>query len=135
MCPLSPKPLPSRLPSNVEQSSFAPHTHVDCTNTLVLSWEHGTALPDSHTLLPSLRPHQQTPVPLLLDWGASKIVAPHVAAQTQAERILDCSAKDIGYQFSSVTQSCLSLCDPMDCSMPGLPVHHKPPELAQTHVH
>ena len=28
------------------------------------------------------------------------------------------------FQFSSVTQSCLTLCDPMDCSMPGLPVHH-----------
>lgn len=86
MCPLSPKALLSRLPGNVEQSSFALHTRVDCTNTRVLSWEHGTALPDSHTLLPSLRPCQQTPVPLLLDWGASKIVSPPVAAQTQAER-------------------------------------------------
>ena len=38
-------------------------------------------------------------------------------------------------QFSSVTHLCLTLCDPMDCSMPGLPVHHQPPELAQTHVH
>ena len=38
-------------------------------------------------------------------------------------------------QFSSVVQSCLTLCDPMDCSMPGLPVHHQLPELAQIHVH
>ena len=38
-------------------------------------------------------------------------------------------------QFSSVTQSCPTLCDPMNCSMPGLPVHHQLPELAQTHVH
>ena len=38
-------------------------------------------------------------------------------------------------QFSSVTQSCLTLCNPMDCSMPGLPVHHQLPELTQTHVH
>ena len=38
-------------------------------------------------------------------------------------------------QFSSVTQSCLTLCDPMDCSTPGLPVHHQLPEFAQTHVH
>ena len=30
-------------------------------------------------------------------------------------------------QFSSVTQSCLTLCDPMDCSMPGFPVHHQIP--------
>ena len=33
------------------------------------------------------------------------------------------------------TQSCPTLCDPMDCSMPGFPVHHQLPELAQTHVH
>ena len=38
-------------------------------------------------------------------------------------------------QFSSVTQSCPTLCDPMDCSMPGFPVHHQLPELAQTHVY
>ena len=37
--------------------------------------------------------------------------------------------------FSSVTQSCLTLCDPMDCSMPGLPVHHQLLEFTQTHVH
>ena len=38
-------------------------------------------------------------------------------------------------QFSSVTQSYLILCDPMNCSMPGLPVHHQLPEFTQTHVH
>ena len=37
-------------------------------------------------------------------------------------------------QFSSVTQLCLTLCNPMDCSMPGLPVHHQLPEFTQTHV-
>ena len=37
--------------------------------------------------------------------------------------------------FTSVTQSCLTLCDLMDCSMPGFPVHHQLPEPAQTHVH
>ena len=37
-------------------------------------------------------------------------------------------------QFSSVTQSCPTLCNPMDCSTPGLPVHHQLPELTQTHV-
>ena len=39
------------------------------------------------------------------------------------------------YQFSSVTQLCLTLCDPMTYSTPGLPVHHQLLELAQTHVH
>ena len=38
-------------------------------------------------------------------------------------------------QFSLVTQSCLTLCDPMNQSMPGLPVHHQLPEFTQTHVH
>ena len=38
-------------------------------------------------------------------------------------------------QFSSVIQSCLTLCYPMDCSMPGFPIHHKLPEFTQTHVH
>ena len=38
-------------------------------------------------------------------------------------------------QFSSVTQLCPTLCDPMDCSMPGFPVHHQLPKLAQSHVH
>ena len=38
-------------------------------------------------------------------------------------------------QFSSVAQSCLTLCDSMDCSMPGFPVHHQLLELAQTHVY
>ena len=36
---------------------------------------------------------------------------------------------------SSVAQSCPTLCDPMNCSMPGLPVHHQLPEFTQTHVH
>ena len=38
-------------------------------------------------------------------------------------------------QFSSVIQSCPTLCNSMDYSMPGLPVHHQCPELTQTHVH
>ena len=36
------------------------------------------------------------------------------------------------HQFSSVTQSCLTLCDPMDCSTPGLTVHHRLPELPKS---
>ena len=40
-----------------------------------------------------------------------------------------------GCSFSSVAQSCPTLCDPMDHSTPGLPVHHQLPEFTQTHVH
>ena len=44
-----------------------------------------------------------------------------------------CSLSRFLFQFSSVAQSCLTLCNPMDCSTPGLPVHHQLPEF--THVH
>ena len=43
--------------------------------------------------------------------------------------------KDNSVQFSSVTQLCITLCDPMECRTPGIPVHHQLSELAQTHVH
>ena len=50
-----------------------------------------------------------------------------------------CTAKWISftytYQFSSVAQSCPTLCDPVNCSTPGLPVHHQLWEFTQTHVH
>ena len=41
----------------------------------------------------------------------------------------------VSIQFSSVTQSCPTLCDPMNCSTPGLQVHHQLPEFTQTHLH
>ena len=41
----------------------------------------------------------------------------------------------VNVQFISVAQSCLTLCDPMDCSTPGLPGYHQLPEFTQTHVH
>ena len=44
-----------------------------------------------------------------------------------------CKEKNI--QFSSITQSCLTLCDPMNRSTPGIPIHHQLPEFTQTHVH
>ena len=45
------------------------------------------------------------------------------------------SEQDKWVQFSSVAQSCLTLCNPVNCSTPGLPVHHQLPEFTQTHVH
>ena len=45
------------------------------------------------------------------------------------------STKSVSVQFSSVTQSCPTLCNPMNCSTPGLPVHHQLPECTQIHVH
>ena len=45
------------------------------------------------------------------------------------------SLHSLSVQFSSATQSCPTLCDPMKCSTPGLPVHHQLLEFTQTHVH
>jgi len=48
---------------------------------------------------------------------------------------IECTSVNYRSEFSSVAQSCLTLCDPMSRSMPGLPVHHQLPEFTQTHVH
>ena len=48
---------------------------------------------------------------------------------------LNLSTIQFNIQFSLVTQSCPTLCNPTDCSTPELPVHHQLPELTQTHVH
>ena len=53
----------------------------------------------------------------------------------QADSLLSELPGKPSVQFSLVAQSCLTLCDPMDYSMPGSPVHHQLLELAQTHVH
>ena len=72
-----------------------------------------------------------------------------LAQWTLREKHIFCASKRVsrkGFYFlfssllhkskiSSVAQSCPTLCDPMDCSMPGFPVHHQLPELTQTHVH
>ena len=51
------------------------------------------------------------------------------------ENLMDRGAWWATVQFGSVAQSCPTLCDPMNCSIPGLPVHHQLPESTQTHVH
>ena len=54
----------------------------------------------------------------------------HVVNALLSHTLLNCV-----FMFSSVPQLCLTLCNPMDCSTPGFPVHHQLLELAQTHVH
>ena len=54
----------------------------------------------------------------------------------EAPNIINCIKQYISsVQFSSVAQSCPTLCNPMNCSTPGLPVHHQLPEFTQTHIH
>ena len=72
-------------------------------------------------------------------WSQRTCVLPMQAfdsAQKQARTML-CISPCVHpqSQFSSVAQSGPTLCDPMDCSTPGFPVHHQLPELTQTHVH
>ena len=55
--------------------------------------------------------------------------------QNRKNKFSDILSTVISVQFISVTQACLTLCDPMDCSTPGLPVHHQLPESTKTHVH
>ena len=58
-------------------------------------------------------------------------------SRTRLKRLSSGSSSNRHYsvQFSSVSQSCLTLCNHMDCSTPGFPVHHQLPEFAQTYVH
>ena len=51
------------------------------------------------------------------------------------QSVYNWKSKYLVFQFSSVPQSCLTVCKPMNRSMPGLPVHHQLPESIQTHVH
>ena len=60
---------------------------------------------------------------------------PQIGKCQVKESMLGILAFQNSVQFSSVAQLCLSLCDPMNHSMPGLPVHHQLPEFTQTHVH
>ena len=66
----------------------------------------------------------------------------HLLELTQilVQRVLHCfipctQNHECSVQFSSVAQSCLTLCDPMNRSTPGLPVHHQLLEFTQTHIH
>ena len=66
----------------------------------------------------------------LLDWKTNTGV--WTLSKEEKEQV---KSPSFSSQFSSFAQSCPSLCDPMDCSMPGLPVHHQLPEFSQTQVH
>ena len=65
-----------------------------------------------------------------------EIKNPRVSRRKEILKIrAEINAKETKVQFSSVTQSCPTLCDPMNHCTPGLPVHHKLPEFTQTHIH
>ena len=121
---------------SIAKSCLTPCDHVDCSTSgfpvlhylpgfeqTHVQWIDNVILP-SHPLLPppppafNLSQHQG-----LFQWvGFYASGGQNIGASALAS-------------VSSVTQLCLTLCDPMDCSTPGLPVHHQLPDLGQTHVH
>ena len=64
-----------------------------------------------------------------------RVVGQLLSVPANAVCVLEGACALLVVQFSSVAQSCLTLCNPMDCSTPGLAVHHQLPELTHTHVH
>ena len=73
---------------------------------------------------------------LALDQGlALPTCGPTVVSHTTTDGPIEPAHGQPSVQFSSVPQSCPTLCNPMDCSTPGFPVYHQLLELAQTHVH
>ena len=72
-----------------------------------------------------MRPEPELSSQALSGWGAHRVRNVWSKFPSTASLVM----------FSSVAQSCLTLCDPMNCSMPGLPVHHQLPESTRTHVH
>ena len=84
--------------------------------------------------------HEQRNLVGYSPWGRKELDTTewlHSLAKSRGNSyIVNCSLEALGWvQFSSVAQSCPTLCDPMNCSTPGLPVHHQLPEFTQTHVH
>ena len=70
---------------------------------------------------------------LLQGWGTE--LAVHAWDLLKEVILIFITSTILSVQFSSVTQLCPTLCDPMNRSTPGLPVHHQFPEFTQTHVH
>ena len=104
-----------------------------CSDSCPLSWWcylTSNPLLSPSPLAPNLSQHQG-----LFQWvGSSHQVAKLLELQLQHQSFRPIFRIDF-LSVSSVTQSCLTLCDPMNCSTPGLPVHHQLPESIQSHVH
>ena len=112
-CPSSPSPE-WRPPCLKTVRSLEPHPHVKLVVALVLwpgiSWKCFLCVASA-------------------GWGVLNVLI-----NCRGARLPD-SHFGLSVQFSSVTQSCLTLCSPMNRSTPGLPVHHQLPEFIQTHIH
>ena len=85
------------------------------------------------------KPEEPSPLALctLFAWPRERtaFVSSETKVLNPSPTLITVNAKMLHLQSSSVAESCLTLCDPMDCSTPGLPVHHQLSEFSQTHVH
>ena len=96
-----------------------------CLTWTLYKWNHTTCTHFCHSIL--------------CLWDYEYYVS-EVSKISRKSILLQCSFSlsiltDTSVQFSSVTQSCPTLCDPMNRSTPGLPVHHQLPEFTQTYIH
>ena len=116
--------VPNRGPDLPESSSYTWRSHPSCWN----SWPRKEgrqlySLPMNHRERDSL--------------PKDPFVSTLTVALSQAREQMAGHPKDdlLSVQFSSVSQSCTTLCTPQNCSIPGLSVQHHLPEYTQTHVH
>ena len=100
------------------------------------SWEKSDSLLHCYKVPPAFLP-ALTPMDLCATGLVSPSPAQSISTTHWASKSLFPPACCLfsSVQFSSVSQSCPTLCDPMNCSMPGLPVHHQLLEFTQTQIH
>ena len=121
-CMVFPRPW---IPSNCSYTVLILSTYSVFLGFLVLLWHF-------HTLDPNFL-LQASGIKEFLPWDLPELfLRPFVIYSLP---VLGQFSKEHSVQFSSVTQSCLTLCDPMDCSTPSFTVYHQGPELSQTHAH
>ena len=98
-------------------------------------WERKDVMPGAMVAM-TMRPHRSNPaVVMLLKQSQVLPTSIFLTWRKRATTWAHLHPLFHSVQFSSVTQSCLTLSHPMDCNTPGLPVHHQLPEFTQTHVH
>ena len=123
---LSPHPIPQSHPSAPALSTLSHASNLDCFMIWYVS--HMIIYMFQCYFLKSSHPHLLSQSPK----DCSIYLCPFCWV---AYRVIITIFLNSMYQFSSVTQSCLTLCDPMNHSMPGLPGHYQLPEFSQIHVH
>ena len=115
------------------QEALSDHSYISCGN------EHSTVT-QIGTRGKDFSQHLDQPIPVLPAGLSPRPIPPRVQLSPR-DTLSPGLHKEVNNsclrhgQFSSVAQSCPTLCDPMACNTPGLPVHHQLPELTQTHVH